>query len=243
MPKSLVLILVLVGILLAVTFAKSLRSPLSQPSRPQAELLSPLEFNELIKDPAVFVLDVHTPEQVHLSETDAFIPDTEVITRLSELPPDKSTPIALYCRSGNMSSGVAKLLLNEGYTRVYDLDGGLDSYKMHVSEVSLTPATQDLGTVTYGEVKTTTLTLTNFTSNPLTVTSLTTSCNCTSAELEERELAPYDSAIITISFDPAVHQDDTDLGQLTRTIYVKTNHPNYQELTASFHALVVKKDQ
>ncbi len=37
---------------------------------------------------------------------------------------DKDKPIYLYCRSGNRSGKAAKLLSQEGFTKIYDLEGG-----------------------------------------------------------------------------------------------------------------------
>ena len=62
--------------------------------------LNALEFGKLLNQPDVFVLDVHIPEQTHLPNTDAFIPYNELTENLDQLPTDKNTPIAVYCRSG-----------------------------------------------------------------------------------------------------------------------------------------------
>lgn len=114
-------------------------------------------------------------------------------------------------------------------------------YKEHNNEVIITPDSQDLGTVIYGDVPTTTFTLTNFTPLPLKITRVSTSCGCTKAEVENEELGAYESTTINVSFDPAVHKDDTDLGELTRTIYVDTDNPNFPQLTSIITANVVKE--
>ncbi|HEX9817612.1 MAG TPA: DUF1573 domain-containing protein [Patescibacteria group bacterium] len=200
-----------------------------------------LEFADLIQKPEVFVLDVHTPEQTHLPETDAFIPYNQLEDNLGQLPVNKNTPIVVYCRSGSMSREASETLLKLGYTQVYDLIGGIQAYReAHVS-VDLGPLTQDLGTVIYGEVAKTEFTLSNNTPSPLEITRLATSCGCTKATAAKMTLAPYEEVAITVTFDPAVHGDDTDLGDLTRTIYLDTNNPNFDHLTAQIQAVVVKK--
>ena len=116
-----------------------------------------------------------------------------------------------------------------------------NAYKEANVAVEITPTTQDLGTVIYGEVAETNFELTNFTPNQLTITRVATSCGCTQTEVAEEILEPYQSTTVRVTFDPAVHQDDTDLGGVTRTIYIDTDHPNFEQVTAQIKAVVVKK--
>ena len=55
------------------------------------------------------------------------------------------------------------------------------------------------------------------------------------------KLDPYASTEIDVTFDPAVHKDDTDLGELTRTIYIETDNLNFPKVTAEIKAIVIKK--
>ena len=216
-----------------------------KPQAPQADnqihSVSALEFDQLLAQPDTFVLDVHIPEQEHLPGTDAFIPYNELTQNLAQLPMDKNTPIAVYCRSGSMSLEASETLADLGYTNIYDLVGGINAYKESHVSVDLTPASQDLGTVIYGDVASTEFTLTNFTSTLLTITRLSTSCGCTQAQIAKNTLEPYESTTITVTFDPAVHKDDTDLGNITRTIYLDTDNPNFDHLMAEISAEVIKK--
>lgn len=207
----------------------------------QVNTLGAVEFSQLIDQEEVFVLDVHIPEQNHIAGTDAFIPYNELASNLDQLPTDKTTPIAVYCRSGSMSRTASQELIDLGYTQVYDLVGGINAYKEANVAVEITPTTQDLGTVIYGEVAETNFELTNFTPNQLTITRVATSCGCTQTEVAEEILEPYQSTTVRVTFDPAVHQDDTDLGGVTRTIYIDTDHPNFEQVTAQIKAVVVKK--
>src|SRR3989344_4008688 len=43
--------------------------------------------------------------------------------------------------------------------------------------------------------------------------------------------------------DPAVHKDDTDLGDINRIIYITTNDPNQPRLEAEITAQVIKSNQ
>jgi len=93
-------------------------------SVPTVKNVSPAEFNVLLNDNAIFVIDVHIPEQKHIPGTDAVIP----YNNLKSLPEDKNTPIAVYCRSGSMSKEASNELIKMGYTKVYDLIGGRNAY-------------------------------------------------------------------------------------------------------------------
>ena len=69
------------------------------------------------------LLDVRTAEEFR----GGAIPSAVNIS-LQDLPQNlkrvsKTKPVILYCRSGNRSATAAKLLLEAGYTDVYDLGG------------------------------------------------------------------------------------------------------------------------
>jgi rhodanese-related sulfurtransferase len=207
----------------------------------QVQLVDSIQFSKLSKDEKNFLLDVHIPEQTHIPGTDAFIPYNEIAQNIDKLPQDKSTPILVYCRSGSMSKTASEEIAKLGYINVYDLEGGIISYRESNTEVIITPSNQDLGEVIYGDVPTTTFTLTNFTPLPLTITRISTSCGCTSAEVVDKEIGAYESTTVNVNFDPAVHGDATDVGDITRTIYISTDNSNFPQLTSTITAYVVKE--
>lgn len=210
-------------------------------NQPTVKLVEPIEFKALSENKDSFLLDVHIPEQSHIPGTDAFVPYNEIENNLDKLPQDKNTPILVYCRSGSMSKEASDTLSKMGYTNIYDLKGGLNAYKDQVSEVVILPQTKDLGEVIYGDIIKTEYQLFNFTKNTLKIVSLSGSCECTTPEMEKKEVEPFSSEKIVVSFNPAVHKDDSDLGELSRTIFVKTDNPNFETVTAGFTANVIKK--
>jgi len=217
-------------------------------SKPSAQnnslvkLISPSEFAERVREENAFIVDVHTPEQTHIPGTDAVIPFDRIQANTDKLPTDKSVPIFVYCRSGSMSATAAEEIAGLGFTNVYDLAGGTNAYKESNVMVSLSPETKTLGTVVYGDVATTEFTLTNYTPLPLKVTRVSTSCGCTKASVEKEELAAYESTTVNVSFDPAVHKDDTDLGDLTRSIYIETDNPNFPNFESNITARVIENN-
>ncbi len=213
------------------------RSPISK----TALIIAPLEAKRLIAEKKTFILDVHTPEQTHIPGTDAFIPFDQIEKNLSKLPVDKNSPILVYCQSGNMSKTASEQLVKLGYSKVYDLEGGTNAFKEVSAEVVLSPVENDFGQVVYGDVATTRFVLTNYSPAPLKIVRVSTSCGCTKAEVDKKEISPYGAVTVRVTFDPAIHKDDTDLGELTRSIYIETDNPNFPKLTSVIKAVVTKK--
>ncbi len=92
------------------------------------DLLGPAEFSSfLAADADVPLINVHVPYEGHIDGTDAFIAFDSILES-DDLPTDRSAPIALYCRSGNMSAKAATDLVEAGYTNVVDLDGGMNAW-------------------------------------------------------------------------------------------------------------------
>ncbi len=103
------------------------RPPDSGSSEP-ARVLAPRSFHKYLADnPDIALVNVHIPYEGHIDGTDAFVPFEE-IAQWDGLPDDRSTPLALYCRSGRMSAIAAEALAEEGYTNLVDLDGGMGAW-------------------------------------------------------------------------------------------------------------------
>lgn len=75
----------------------------------------------------VTLVNVHIPFAGNLPGTDLSIPFNEIVHYTDDLP-TKDEPIVLYCRSGNMSTQAARMLVQLGYTNIYKLDGGFDAW-------------------------------------------------------------------------------------------------------------------
>lgn len=83
-----------------------------------------------VSTPGAFLLDVRTvPEyqEAHLANA-TLIPYTDLSSRGSELPADKTTPIFVYCRSGNRSAIASETLVEMGYTNVHNMAGGIGDW-------------------------------------------------------------------------------------------------------------------
>ncbi len=86
------------------------------------------QLDEMLKNKDFLLVNVHIPYEGEIPNTDLFIPFNAITDNLDKLP-DKNARIVLYCRSGSMSTIAAKALVAQGYTNVYELDGGFNAWK------------------------------------------------------------------------------------------------------------------
>jgi rhodanese-related sulfurtransferase len=86
------------------------------------------ELNEMLEDKDFTMVNVHIPFEGDLPQTDISIPYNEIEQHLDQFP-DKDAPIVLYCRSDRMSRIAAERMVQNGYTNVYNLDGGFVAWE------------------------------------------------------------------------------------------------------------------
>jgi thioredoxin len=84
-------------------------------------------FKKLADAGQGIILDVRTPEEIaqgyieHASMIDYY--DEDFAQKINLI--DKSKEIYVYCKSGGRSSSAAKVLKENGFTRIYQLDNGI----------------------------------------------------------------------------------------------------------------------
>jgi rhodanese-related sulfurtransferase len=89
--------------------------------------LSADDFEKLIQEKAVHILDVREPyefSQGFIAEA-KLVPTTCFWDEFKKLKIKKSDKIALYCRSGNRSHFIAQRLAEKGYRQIYNLELGI----------------------------------------------------------------------------------------------------------------------
>ena len=57
---------------------------------------------------------------------------------------------------------------------------------------------------------------------------LSTSCGCTTVQMDQSPLLPGDKRTLTIRFDPMVHPDES--GPITRAVYMQSSDPEQPEV-------------
>ena len=88
-----------------------------------------IHWNDMLKvEPDTMIVDVRTKEEFEFGhiENAINIPVDELRSRLDEIPTNK--PVYLYCAVGLRGYTASCILLQHGYTAVYNLSGGYKSY-------------------------------------------------------------------------------------------------------------------
>ena len=95
---------------------------------PGYEDVSVDEAKDLIDSGTVFVLDVRTAQEYssgHVGDA-VNINVEELGERLDEVPDDMD--ILVYCRSGVRSARASGILVDAGYSQVYNMEGGISEW-------------------------------------------------------------------------------------------------------------------
>ncbi len=88
------------------------------------------EMKELLAIEDIQLVDVRTPEEYE----EGYIANFQNIDFMSPtfeediLKLDKEKPVILYCRSGGRSARCAKKMVEAGFVKIYDLDGGITKW-------------------------------------------------------------------------------------------------------------------
>ncbi|NYT00849.1 MAG: rhodanese-like domain-containing protein [Methanocellales archaeon] len=108
--------------------------PTSKTTQATASFLtiSPSEAKQLIdSNPDIVILDVRTfgefYQEGHLKDA-INIPIDELPERVGEL--DKNEDTIVYCKSGFRGAQASQILADNGFTKVYNIDGGFDAWKL-----------------------------------------------------------------------------------------------------------------
>ena len=91
--------------------------------------ISVAELSTMLESKDFLFVNTHIPYEGEIAGTDAFIPYDELEQYADQLPADKGSKIVLYCRSGRMSEIAAIALVQQGYTQVYEVDGGMIAWE------------------------------------------------------------------------------------------------------------------
>ena len=111
----------------------------NESTKPETKIVSPEEMQTLLQLDNIQLVDVRTPKEykggfIENAQNIDFRSDTftEDIKKL-----DKDKPIIIYCHSGGRSAKCAKKMLEAGFTKVYDLEGGISKWKLEGYKIKL----------------------------------------------------------------------------------------------------------
>ena len=90
-------------------------------------LVDPAAFAVAITHEAAVVINVQVPYEGEIGGTQLFMPFDAIDAAL--LPDDRSTPLVVYCRFGDLSATAVLTLAGLGYTNIVELDGGMVAWE------------------------------------------------------------------------------------------------------------------
>ena len=95
------------------------------------------DFKTNIENKSVQLIDVRTPKEFkegHIKNAGNIdFYESDFLAQMNKL--DKNKPLYIYCRSGGRSGKAAKQLKEQGFTEVYDLQGGILDWKKNNFEL------------------------------------------------------------------------------------------------------------
>lgn len=95
------------------------------------ELITVEEMDSLLDLGKVQLIDVRTPKEYVEGHIEGSINIDFTDDNFEELIAnvDKSKPVAVYCGRGGRSGKCSKFMKEAGFTKIYDLDGGITEWK------------------------------------------------------------------------------------------------------------------
>jgi UPF0176 protein len=112
----------------------TLREPLANPRKQVGTYVAPQDWNALIQNPEVLVIDTRNAYEVEIGTfRGAIDPHTDAFTDFPEyvrqnLNPAEHRKVAMFCTGGIRCEKATSLLLAEGFSEVYHLEGGILNY-------------------------------------------------------------------------------------------------------------------
>jgi len=91
--------------------------------------------DKLASNDNFILLDVREPHEWAISDLEGathHIPKNDVLKHLGELGTDRD--IIVYCRTGARSGDITKLLMEHGYRRVWNMEGGINKWGLELDE-------------------------------------------------------------------------------------------------------------
>lgn len=120
------------NLLILLFFSIILSSCNSQVNSEKHEYVNDEKVISLIENESIEAIDVRTPGEInagYVKGTQYFfdINNASFKSNIDKL--DKKKSYILICRSGARSTNAAKYMIAQGFTKIYELKGGLNSWK------------------------------------------------------------------------------------------------------------------
>lgn len=116
----------------------TLRKPEAQPHKMVGEYVKPEDWNDLINDPDVVLVDTRNDYETKVGIFEGAIdPDIKIFTEFPEwveknLDPKENKKVAMFCTGGIRCEKASSYMLAQGFENVYHLKGGILEYLEHI---------------------------------------------------------------------------------------------------------------
>ncbi|MDY7075625.1 MAG: DUF1573 domain-containing protein [Chloroflexota bacterium] len=105
-------------------------------------------------------------------------------------------------------------------------------------KIELSATEFDFGTIPNTEPVSQVFQVRNVGGEKLEITGVSTSCGCTTAEIDSRSLSSGAVTDLTVTYDPQAHDGAT--GEFMRVVYVRSNDPETSEASLAIRVTVVE---
>lgn len=107
----------------------------SQSQSDSITVVTPTEFKE--KSVNQTIIDIRTPQEFSEGHIEGAVNinyfDNNFLDQIAKY--EKNQPIFIYCRSGNRTTAASKKIADFGFTKIYDLEGGILYWMKNNNEV------------------------------------------------------------------------------------------------------------
>lgn len=112
----------------------TMKAPEADPTKEVGTYVKPEEWNALLQDPEVVVLDTRNDYEVNIGTfKNAVNPDIQVFTQFKDFVSEKMDPkkhkkVAMFCTGGIRCEKASSYMMAHGFDEVYHLEGGILKY-------------------------------------------------------------------------------------------------------------------
>jgi len=92
-------------------------------------VVSVQELQTMLEGKDFIMINVHTPWQGDIPQTDLRIAYDQIKQNMEQLPAEKDAKIIVYCLTSGMAKKAVATLLGEGYTNIWMLEGGTTAWE------------------------------------------------------------------------------------------------------------------
>ncbi len=113
---------------------------------------------------------------------------------------------------------------------------GIDDLLENYPEIEISPTDFDFGEIIYNDIVSHTFIIKNNGNEVLEIKRVSTSCACTSAEIDKERLAPGEETELLVTYNTGAMSGERAKGQQERIIYIKNNDPLHPQVEAMIYA-------